>query len=85
MTTNMCDLRIKGENMARWYQEFTINEDLKRIYHPNTLILFELLDFSPQLISENSKKLNSDKMYPVAWGFLRPLGSAFTHSSKKKI
>ena len=47
MSTTLCDLRIKGENLARWDEEFTVNEIAKLILKPNILILFEILDFNP--------------------------------------
>lgn len=72
----MCDLRIKGENLAYWDEEFTINDYAKYILRPNVLLLFEILDFNPSLIFENKKLLNADMLYPVAWAYLRPVGTA---------
>jgi len=31
LSTSLCDLRIKGENMARWDEEFIVNEFAKNI------------------------------------------------------
>jgi hypothetical protein len=46
---------------------------------PNVLFLFEVLDFNPALIFESRNLLNADLLYPVAWGYLRPVGSAYIH------
>jgi hypothetical protein len=69
-------LRIKGENLATWEEEFTINDYAKYILRPNVLFLFEILDFNPSLIFENKKVLNAELLYPVAWAYLRPVGCA---------
>ena len=76
ISTSLCDLRIKGENLARWEEEFTINEYAKTVLRPNILFLFEILDFNPSLMFENKKLLNAEQLYPVAWAYLRPVGSA---------
>jgi len=36
--------------------------------------MFEILDYNPTLIVKNSKMLNADKLLPIAWGYLRPMG-----------
>ena len=76
ISTTICDLRIKGENLARWEEEFIINEHADYIMKPNVLLLFEILDFNPELIFENKKLLNAELLYPVAWAYLRPVGTA---------
>ena len=43
---------------------------------PNVLLLFEILDFNPELMFENKKLLNAEQLYPVAWAYLRPVGAA---------
>jgi len=60
----------------RWDEEFTINELASNILKPNVLLLFEILDFNPSLMFENKKLLNAESLYPVAWAYLRPVGSA---------
>jgi hypothetical protein len=40
------------------------------------LFLFEILDFNPNIIFENRKLLNADMLYPIAWAYLRPVGTA---------
>jgi hypothetical protein len=47
--------------------------------------MFEILEFNPTLIVENSSMLNSEKLYPVAWAYLRPLGAATIHLDKVKL
>ena len=72
----MFDLRRKGVNLAQWEEDFTINERASVILRPNVLFLFEILDFNPTLMFENKKLLNADHLYPIAWGYLRPVGCA---------
>lgn len=85
MSTQMYDLRIKGNNYCEWNEEFIINEKVKEILKPNIIIMFEILDFNTDLIIKNSKLLNSEKFYPVAWAYMRPLGSASVHLEKVKL
>jgi len=82
--TRYCDFRILGENRAEFYESFTINESLESLYSDNTIILFEILDYNPTLILEDSPLLRSN-MYPVAWAYLRPLGESLVHSSTKRL
>lgn len=52
---------------------------------PNVLILFEILECNPALIAQNSKLLNKELMYPIAWAYLRPLGTAHIHLSRTRL
>jgi len=47
--------------------------------------MFELLDYNPTLIVKNSKKLNADKLLPVAWGYIWPLGVSQVHLAATKV
>lgn len=85
LSTQMYDLRIKGMNIAQWDEEFVINEFAHHILRPNVLMLFEILDFNPQMIFENRNKLNADLLYPVAWAYLRPVGTAHIHVSRTRL
>jgi hypothetical protein len=85
MGTKMYDLRVKGVNFCEWNETFVINEKASNLMKPNIVILFEILDFNPTLVVEGSNKLNPDNLYPVAWSFLRPLGSASIHLDKMKL
>jgi len=85
MSTKMYDLRVKGVNFCEWYEEFIINEKAPNLLKPNVIMLFEILEFNTQLVIENSSLLNIDKLYPVAWGYLRPLGAASIHIDKVKL
>jgi jouberin len=76
ISTQMYDLRIRGMNLAQWEEEFIINEYAHYLLRPNVLILFEILDFNPQMIFENRNLLNADMLYPIAWAYLRPVGCA---------
>mgnify|MGYP001806489271 CR=1 FL=1 len=81
----MYDLRIKGMNLARWEEEFIINEQAHYLLRPNVLVLFEILDFNPNMIFENRALLNAELLYPVAWGYLRPVGTAYIHMARTRI
>jgi len=37
------------------------------------------------LIAQNSKLLNNENLYPIAWGYLRPLGTAHIHLSRSRL
>ena len=84
-STQMYDLRIKGMNLARWEEEFVVNEYAHYLLRPNVLFLFEILDFNPNMIFENRNLLNADYFYPVAWGYLRPVGTAYIHMARTRI
>ena len=81
----MYDLRIRGMNFAQWDEEFIINEHASLLLKPSVLMLFELLDFNPRLVVEKPGLLNADLLYPVAWGFLRPVGQAHIHLTRTRI
>lgn len=85
LSTSLYDLRVKGTNLAEWEEEFVINEFAHYLLRPNVLFLFEILDFNPSLIFENRKLLNADLLYPVAWAYLRPVGSANIHMSRTRL
>ena len=83
--TNCCDLRISGNTRAKWTDKILINEDCSSLLGPNTLILFELLDFNKKLITEGSKLLDSNLNYRIAWGYIRPIGTAKNHVGFSKV
>jgi len=85
MSTQMYDMRIKGNNYCEWDEDFIINEKVRNLLKQNVIIIFEILDFNTDLVVQDSNLLNSDKMYPVAWAYLRPLGSASVHLDKVKL
>eukprot|EP00826_Nyctotherus_ovalis_P049041 TRINITY_DN5858_c0_g1_i5.p1 TRINITY_DN5858_c0_g1~~TRINITY_DN5858_c0_g1_i5.p1 ORF type:complete len:607 (+),score=157.79 TRINITY_DN5858_c0_g1_i5:114-1934(+) len=82
--TRYCDFRVSGENRAEFYEGFWVNESLEHVYSESTVILFELLDYSPELIFQGDPSLR-DNLYPVAWAYLRPLGEALVHTSTKRL
>jgi len=81
----MYDMRIKGVNYCEWNETFVINETVSNIYKSNVLILFEILEFNPALVAENSSLLTPERLYPIAWAYLRPLGSASIHLDSLKL
>lgn len=84
-STPPCDMTIKGDNDPHWNEEFILDDDAFDLLNPNTVFLFEILDFNFKLIKAGSKLLSSDKMYPIAWGFLRPVGSCKMHLGISKL
>ena len=85
LSTQMYDLRVKGMNLAQWDEEFVINETANYLLRPNVVFLFEILDFNPNMIFENRALLNADLLYPVAWAYLRPVGTAQIHLSRTRL
>lgn len=83
--TNCCDLRVSGNTRARWTDKIMIDEDAANICTPDTVILFELLDFNKKLVNEGSEELDSDLNYRIAWGYIRPVGAAKHHFGMSKI
>lgn len=55
--------------------------------HPDTLFLFEVLDFNHQaLVYRNDEDtFDRNNFYRVAWSFLRPVGLAKTHLGKFQL
>lgn len=47
--------------------------------------MFEILECNPSLIMEKSKLLNAEMLYPVAWAYLRPLGTAQIHMKRSRL
>ena len=84
-STQMFDMRISGVNYCEWNEEFVINEYASNILQENVVFLFEILEFNPLLVVDNSSLLNVDKLYPVAWAYLRPLGTASVHMETSKL
>jgi jouberin len=72
------DLRVKGESFAEWNEEFIINEDAENILQTDNIIFFEILDFNFFIESE-------DYTFPIAWGYLKPVGYSQTYFGKYKI
>lgn len=85
MSTKFYDMRITGQNMCRWQEEFIVNEHASYICRKNVVLLFEILECNTTLILENDERLNADNFYPVAWAYLRPLGTADIHLSRNRL
>lgn len=71
--------------MAEWDDEFVINEKAGKVMEPEVVFLFEILDFNPDLVMTRPDLLNSEMFYPVAWGYLRPVGMANIHVSTQRL
>ena len=85
VATKFFDMRIKGQNQCCWDEDFIFNEFASHILQPNVLILFEILECNSSLIAQNSKLINQELLYPVAWAYLRPLGTAHIHMSRTRL
>ena len=89
MSTKMFDLRVNGNNFCEWYEEFIVNEEAQKIITKDVVIMFELLDFphDPSLILSPMRNqiLRNDNLYPIAWAYLRPLGTARCHMERIKL
>jgi len=76
--TKYCDLRLRGETRAIYYEEIYINEEAIRIFDKNVIFLFELVDFNIKSIRENDSTLDNN-FIKIAWAFLRPNGITGRH------
>lgn len=71
----------------RVYLEFFINYPANLLFHPDTLFLFEILDFNHQALVYRNDEETFDKnnFYRVAWSFLRPVGLSRNHIGKSQL
>lgn len=54
LSTKMFDMRVAGTNYCQWDEDFIINERADLFFNKNVVLLFEILDFCPQLIASQS-------------------------------
>lgn len=85
VSTRFYDMRIRGQTQCSWDETFIINELAQNLLQPNVVLLFEIMECNPMLIAQNSKLLNRELLYPIAWGYLRPLGTAHIHMSRSRL
>jgi hypothetical protein len=62
-----------------------LDEETSYLFNDETILLFELLDFNKELLKENSKLLDVNLNYRIAWGYLRLCGIAKNHLGLSKI
>ena len=62
-----------------------MDEEAPNLFHEDSIILFEVLDYNKELLKENSKLLDVNLNYRIAWGYLRPCGIAKNHLGLSKI
>lgn len=75
-------IRVKNALVS----EFFVNFPAERIISPNTLILFQLLDFNHQaLLFKDTTIYDVENFYRIAWGYLRPIGVSKNHVGTTKI
>lgn len=53
--TNCADLKNQGNSKAVWNETIFIDEEASNIFDPENVILFEVLDFVPQLLKQKDK------------------------------
>ena len=87
MATKFFDMRILGHTRCSWNENFIINEETENILKKNVLFLFEILECNPMLITDKKDKklLNRELLYPIAWSYLRPVGTANLHLSRSRL
>lgn len=67
-------------------EEFYINFPADKVMHPDTVFLFEILDFNHQaLLYKDTDIYDKDYFYRVAWSYLRPVGMSKTHFGVSKL
>ena len=64
---------------ANWKETFTISYNPKELIGRDKVILFEILDFVPEIFTNPTANLTKDGFYRIAWAYLRPLGLAKDH------
>jgi len=87
IATNPCDLRIKGESFAEWNEEIIINDSADNIFQSENIIFFEILDFNlfQNAYSSMREYSTEEFIFPIAWGYLKPVGFSQTYLGKHKI
>lgn len=65
--TPPCHLRTTGAFKPEWNDEIVVNEPLDKLMKPETLLLFEILDFGRKVNTDTY----TDGLFPVAWGFFK--------------
>lgn len=87
MSTAPSDLRIKGESYAEWNEELIINDAAQNIFQSETIFFFEIMDFNlfPNVYSSMREYSTEEFIFPIAWGYLKPVGYSQTYLGKQKI
>lgn len=91
--TNPCDFRKLGNSVSKWNQSinrimlgFYINFPAEKLINPDTVILFEVLDFNHQaLLYKDTGSYDKDNFYRIAWAYLRPAGVSKAHLGVSKL
>ena len=67
--------------------EFYINYPANELLKPDTLFLFEILDFNHQALTyrNDEEQYGRDSLFRVAWSYFRPVGIAKTHLGKVQL
>lgn len=82
----LCVNGIKVNILYYSFIEFFINFPADKIYTPQTVILFQLLDFNHQaLLYKDNSQYDKDNFYRIAWAYLRPAGISKPHLGTKII
>jgi len=84
-STNFFDMRIKGQNQCSWKETFVVNQPANYLLKESTVLLFEILECNASLIEKGSELVTRELFYPVAWSYLRPLGTANIHMARTRL
>ncbi|EQC25323.1 hypothetical protein SDRG_16818 [Saprolegnia diclina VS20] len=68
IATQPCPLSPNGQDNPTWNELLLVNDAYSHYLRPETLLLFEVVDFTPQ----TSLLPGNASYYTVAWGFCRP-------------
>jgi hypothetical protein len=66
-------------------ESFVINQPASHLLQPATILLFEILECNASLIEKRSELVTRELFYPIAWAYLRPLGTAHIHMSRTRL
>ena len=65
--------KSKHQPHPSWEEEIIINQSYNDLLKPQTLMLFELLDFGPTIPLQDIKA--GGGFYRIAWGYLVPVNT----------
>ncbi|OQR94091.1 jouberin [Thraustotheca clavata] len=67
IATRPCLLSANGQGIPKWNEELNFNDAYANFIRPETIVLFELVDFNPRI----ELLQGMDCYHRVAWGFCR--------------
>lgn len=79
--TNSFDLQAHNTKTPIWEDTIVLNDLYLNLVNPNTLILFEIVDFVTHL----KKKQTGNPWHRVCWGFLKLVGDNGRSNTEKEL